>query len=368
MTKLFEPLRVGRMELSNRIAMAPMTRLRVDDQHVPLPMVKEYYAQRASVPGTLLITEATLVSARAGGYTNIPGIWNDAQIAAWKEVTDAVHAKGSYIYMQLWALGRVAKPDYLKALGDFDLVSSSDVPVREDAQTPRALTEPEIEAYIADFAQAARNAVAAGFDGVEIHAANGYLIDQFNQDVSNTRTDRWGGSVENRSRFAIEITRAVTEAIGADRTGIRFTPFSTFESMRMADPIPQFTHLAREMARFKLAYTHLVESRIAGNADVEGSESLDFFLQAYGDASPVVIAGGYKPDSAQQATDVKYAGHDVVIGIGRPFISNPDLAFRIRANVALEPYQRDSFYIPKSPKGYIDYEFSAEFRAVQAAA
>lgn len=367
MTKLFQPIRVGRLELSSRIAMAPMTRFRVDDQHVPLPIVKDYYAQRASVPGTLLITEATVISPNGGGYPNVPGIWSDAQIAAWKEVTDAVHAKGSYIYLQVWSLGRVANPDYLKTLGDFDLVSSSAIPASADSPVPRALTESEIQTYIADFAQAARNAVAAGFDGVEIHAANGYLVDQFLQDVSNTRTDRWGGSVANRARFALEVTRAIVDAIGADRTAIRLSPFSPFQGMRMADPVPQFAHVARELARFNLAYTHIVEARIGGGDDVDHSDSLDFFLDAYAGASPVVIAGGYTDDSAREAIDVKYAAHEVVIGFGRPFLSNPDLPFRLKENVPLVPHQRNTFYVPKDPKGYADFPFSPEFLAAAAA-
>ncbi|KAJ5103266.1 Aldolase-type TIM barrel [Penicillium argentinense] len=369
MTKLFNPLQVGRMQLSNRIAMAPMTRFRVDDEHNPLPFVKEYYAQRASVPGTLLITEATIISPQAGGYPNVPGIYTDSHIAAWKEVTDAVHAKGSYIYLQLWALGRVADPTYLSKLGAHDVVSASDIPASADAQTPRSLSEEDIQSFINDYAQAARNAVAAGFDGVEIHAANGYLIDQFNQDVSNKRTDKWGGSVENRSRFALEVTRAVVDAIGADRTGIRFSPYSTFQAMRMTDPIPQFTHLAQETAKFKLAFAHIVEPRIAGNADVEEMhEDLDFFMKAYGNATPVIIAGGYKAESAKEAIDGKYKDYDALIGFGRPFISNPDLPFRVKENVPLVPYNRDTFYIPKDPKGYIDWDFSPEFKATQVAA
>ncbi|KAJ5389882.1 Chanoclavine-I aldehyde reductase [Penicillium cataractarum] len=368
MTKLFTPLRVGRMELQNRIAMAPMTRFRVSDDHVPLPLVKEHYAQRASTPGTLLITEATLITPQAGLYANVPGIWNDAQIAAWKEVTDAVHAKGSYIYMQLWALGRVGSADLLKASG-FDLVSASDIPVSSEAPIPRPLTEEEIQSYIQDYAQAARNAVAAGFDGVEIHGANGYLIDQFIQDVTNKRTDRWGGSVENRARFAIEITRAVSDAIGADRTAIRFSPYSTFQGMRMENPHPQFEYLARELAPLKLAYTHVVEGRIAGNADTESADELQFFLDAYQDAGPVVIAGGYQPASAKEAVDQKYKDHEVVIGFGRPFTSNPDLPFRIKENVPLVPHSRDVLYLPKNPKGYNDWEFSAEYKkTVEAAA
>ncbi|CAI7587223.1 unnamed protein product [Penicillium glandicola] len=361
MTKLFTPLHVGRIELSNRIAMAPMTRFRADDNHTPLPFVKDYYAQRASVPGTLLISEATLISARAGGYPNAPGIYNDAQIAAWKEVTEAVHAKGSYIYLQLWAIGRVANADFL-ASGGFDVVSSIGV-----GATPRAMSESEIWEFIADFAQAARNAVAAGFDGVEIHAANGYLIDQFTQDVVNKRVDGWGGSVEGRGRFAVEVLRAVVEAVGADRTGIRFSPWGRFQGMRMADPRPQFEYLAVQAAALGIAYTHLVESIIGDNDD--GTDELGFFLRAYGKASPVIFAGGYEADSAVRAVDVQYADYDAIVGIGRPFISNPDLPFRVQRGIPFSPYDRDSLYIPKDPKGYTDYAFSAEFqKSIEAAA
>ncbi|KGO46504.1 Aldolase-type TIM barrel [Penicillium expansum] len=369
MTKLSTPLHVGRLDLSNRIAMAPMTRFRADDNHTPLPMMVEYYAQRASVPGTLLITEATFISPRAGGAANVPGIYTSAQIAAWKEVTSAVHAKGSYIYLQLWALGRVASPEQLKKEGDFQLVSSSPNPITPGTTVPHELTESEIQDWIKDYAQAARNAISAGFDGVEIHGANGYLIDQFNQDTVNTRTDRWGGSVENRARFALEVTRVVVDAVGADRTGIRFSPYSTFQGMRMDDPVPQFSYLASKIAEFKLAYVHVVESRVAGNTDVIGAtDQLDFFLEAYGKVGPVIIAGGYKPDSAKEAVDGKYKDYDAIIGIGRPFISNPDLVFRILKGVELVPYNRDTFYPAKDPKGYIDYEFSAEFKTAQVAA
>ncbi|KAJ5615661.1 hypothetical protein N7537_000775 [Penicillium hordei] len=369
MTKLFTPLRVGRVELSNRIAMAPMTRFRADDNYTPLPFVKEYYAQRASVPGTLLISEATSIAARAGGYPNAPGIYNDAQIAAWKEVTDAVHAKGSYIYLQLWALGRVASRELLQAQGGFDLISSSATPMDAKSATPRALTETEIHGWIADYAQAARNAIAAGFDGVEIHGANGYLIDQFIQDTCNKREDAWGGSVEKRGRFAVEVARAVAEAVGADRTAIRFSPWSTFQGMKMEDPKPQFEYLATQMAGLGLAYTHLVESSIAGNDDVEATEKLDFFLQAYKKASPVIITGGYEADSAVQAADVKYADYDAIVGIGRPFISNPDLPFRIQKGIPFVPYDAATFYNAKEPKGYTDYPFSAEFqKTIEAAA
>lgn len=331
-------------------------------------MVKDYYAQRASTPGTLLITEATFIAPQAGGMPNVPGIYNEAQIAAWKEVTAAVHAKGSYIYLQLWALGRVANPAILDAEGGHQVVSSSESPAGPDAPIPHALSEPEIESWIAAYAQAARNAIAAGFDGVEIHAANGYLIDQFTQDTCNQRTDRWGGSVENRARFVVEVTRAVVDAVGADRTGIRLSPFSTFQGMRMEDPIPQFTYVAQAMREFQLAYAHLVESRIAGNADVEATDQLDFFLEAYRHASPVVVAGGYKPASARDAVDAKYREYEAVVAFGRPFVSNPDLPFRVLKGVPLVPYERDFFYVPKDPKGYVDYQFSQEFMAAEVAA
>lgn len=370
MTTLFTPLKVGRLQLSHRIALAPLTRFRNDETtHAPLvPLVKEYYAQRASEPGTLLISEATLISPQAGAYTYVPGIWSDEQIAAWKQVTDAVHEKGSYIYAQLWALGRTADPVALKAQpgGEkFDVVSSSAVPLDEGHETPRALTEDEIQQYIKDYATAAKNAIErAGFDGVEIHGANGYLIDQFIQTTVNKRTDKWGGSVENRSRFALEVTRAVVEAVGADRTAIRFSPFSKFQNMGMPDGEREetFANLAREIAKLHIAYVHLIEPRVNGNIDIENpSGSLQFFLDAYADASPLVLAGGYKADNAKEAVESRYRDHPVVIAFGRPFIANPDLPFRIRKGVEFTQYNRETFYNAKEARGYTDYPFSESF-------
>ncbi|GCB25555.1 chanoclavine-I aldehyde reductase [Aspergillus awamori] len=364
-SKLFDPINVGRMRLSHRMAMAPMTRFRADDAHVPPPMVKDYYEQRAAVPGTLIITEATFISPQAGGFSNVPGIYNQAQIDAWRQVTDAVHAKGSYIYLQLWALGRAADAEALNAQGHA-LVSSSATPLSSDSPTPKELTEAEIHQYIRDYAEAAKNAIAAGFDGVEIHGTNGFLVDQFIQDTCNKRQDLWGGSIENRARFPLEVTRAIVGAIGADRTAIRLGPWSTFMGMRMADPIPQFAYLAKKLADFKLAYLHLVESRISGDADVESAEELGFLVHAYGNASPVIVAGGYKADSAKQAVGLKYKNHEVIIAFGRPFTSNPDLPFRIMAGLALRPYERDSFYLRQDPRGYIDYDFSEDFKVVRS--
>jgi NADPH2 dehydrogenase len=364
-SRLFEPLKLGNLTLQHRIAMAPLTRFRADDSHVQLPFTPTYYGQRASAPGTLLVTEATFISAQAGGYPNVPGIYNSAQIAAWRKVTDAVHAKGSYIFLQLWALGRTANAKFLKSEG-YDLVSSSPIPVSKDAEAPRELTKEEIKSFVADYAQAARNAVEAGFDGVEIHGANGYLVDQFLQDVSNTRTDEYGGSVENRSRFALEVAGAVVDAIGAEKVGIRLSPFSTFQAMKMDDPYPQFTHVLEGLKKLKIAYVHLVESRISGNADIEATEKVDRLLDVWGNTSPVLLAGGFRPDSARRAVDEEYKDRDIVIVFGRYFISTPDLPFRIANDIELAPYNRDRFYNPKSELGYIDYPFSKEFEQAQA--
>lgn len=327
-SNLFKPLKVGRCPLTSRLALAPLTRYRADEHHVPShSMVAEYYAQRASVPGTLLITEATFISPQAGLYDRVPGIWSDAQIAGWKRVTDAVHAKGSFIFMQLWALGRASSLDTLqKELGpEAELVGAGDVPIDGRGEKPIPLTEREIWEYVGWYAQAARNAIAAGFDGVEVHGANGYLPDQFLQDVSNNRTDAWGGSIENRARFALEVIKAVVEAVGADRTGIRLSPFSTFQSMRMADPVPQFSYLVKQLRQWKLAYIHLVESRIAGNLDVEETEKLDPLIDIWGNHGPLLLAGGFTADSARKAVDKDYPDKDVVVVFGRYFISNPDL-------------------------------------------
>jgi len=360
-SKLFQPLQVGQIELKHRIVMAPLTRFRADDNHVQLPFVKEYYSQRASVPGTLLITEAAFISPRGGGFPNVPGLCNHAQLQAWKEITDAVHAKGSYIYCQLWALGRAANPKVLKREGQ-DFVSSSAVGMSDNSPVPRAMEENEIVQFISEYAEAAKNCVeVAGFDGVEIHAANGYLVDQFTQDTCNKRTDAWGGSIEKRARFGLEVTKAVTKAIGTERTGIRLSPWSTFQGMRMEDPIPQFTYLIKGLKEIGVAYLHLVESRIQGNADTEESGRLDFAFDVWQNQSPVLLAGGFRPYSAKKAVDEDYPGTDVAIVFGRYFISNPDLPFRVQHGIQFNRYDRDTFYKTKSKEGYIDYPFSAEF-------
>ncbi|KAL9629545.1 MAG: hypothetical protein Q9164_006835, partial [Protoblastenia rupestris] len=221
MPSLFEPIDLGpNLHLSHRVVLAPLTRFRANQAHVHGPLATEYYTQRASAHGTLLITEGTFISPRAGGYSNVPGIYTQDQIEAWKNVTEAVHKKGGSVFLQLWAMGRAADPEVLKKEGVQDgYVSSSAIALKSGMQAPKALSEGEIWEYIQDYAQASKNAVAAGFDGVEVHCANGYLIDQFTQDTCNKRTDGWGGSVEKRSRFALEVTKAVVAAVGADRVG-----------------------------------------------------------------------------------------------------------------------------------------------------
>ena len=361
-SRLFEPLKVGNLQLNHRVVMAPLTRFRANDAHVPLPIVSTYYGQRASVPGTFIVSEATFISSRAGGYPNVPGIWNSEQVAAWKGVTDAVHKKGSVIFLQLWALGRVAVPEIAAAEG-FDVVSSSATPLEPNLNTPKALSKEEIQLFIADYVQAARNALDAGFDGVEIHGAGGYLIDQFTQDNCNNRDDEYGGNIENRSRFILEVASAVSNAVGPERVGIRLSPWQRYQGMRMDDPVPQFTYVIENLRKLDLAYLHLIEARVCGNVDSEDREKIDPFVRAWGDSTPVILAGGFTPDSAKDTLDKEFRDRNVMVAFGRHFISNPDLPFKIRRGLDLAPYDRDTFYVPESGEGYVDYEFSQEFHS-----
>ncbi|KAJ7115106.1 hypothetical protein C8R43DRAFT_1038984 [Mycena crocata] len=356
-SNLFEPIKVGTTELKHRIVLAPLTRFKASTEHVPyLPLVAEYYGQRASMPGTLLITEATFIAQRAGGYQHIPGIWSPEQIAAWKVVTDNVHAKGSFVFMQLWALGRAADAEQLKKEDpSFPYVSASDVPLAGHGAPPRPLTVEEIKDYVGLYAQAAKNAIEAGFDGVEIHGANGYLLDQFIQDVSNKRTDQYGGSIENRARFPLEVVDAVATAIGAEKTAIRFSPWSPFQEMGMTDPIPTFSYAISQIAARHptLAYLHLVEPRINGNAtrtEVGAHESNDA-LRALWAPRPLISAGGFTRQGA-----LEKAEQGDLVAFGRLFISNPDLPVRLQKDIPLAAYERSTFYLigENSPRGYTD--------------
>lgn len=361
MATLTTQLRVGELTLKHRIVLAPLTRNRADDQHVPLDLMREYYSQRASVPGTLLITEGTFISARAGGTENVPGIWNDAQIKQWKTITDAVHQRGSYIFCQLWALGRAANPEILTKTND-RVISSGNIPISESTTVPKPLGEDEISDWIGDYARAAKNAIAAGFDGVEIHGANGYLPDQFLQDTANNRSDRWGGSVENRSRFGLEVAKAVSAVIGAEKTGYRVSPWSTFQSMRMVNFQEQFTDLIRGLGELKLAYLHFVEPRISGGQTVDDSVVQDdqFLFDAFGTSGAIILAGGFTAESASEKLQ-KHQDRGIAFAFGRHFLANPDLPFRIANAIPLNQYERATFYTPKSPIGYVDYPFSPQF-------
>ncbi|KDQ08779.1 hypothetical protein BOTBODRAFT_37639 [Botryobasidium botryosum FD-172 SS1] len=353
-SKLFEPIQVGDVTLQHRVAMAPLTRYRADEEHVHGQIAVDYYAQRASTPGTLLFTEATFIAPEAGGYANVPGIYTDAQIAAWKKVTDAVHAHGSFIYLQLWALGRTAEPAVLAAEGH-DLVAPSAIP-KPGGATPRALTAEEVKKYVRLYAQAARNAVhRAGFDGVEVHSANGYLLNQFLLDTANERTDEYGGSIENRSRFSLEVLAAVTEAVGESKTGIRFSPWGAFQVVRTADPIPTFTYLINTIREKhpNLAYIHLIEP----DQEKRAEESNDFARKLWA-PRPFLSAGLHDAVSGPKAADER---GDVVV-YGRYFISNPDLPLRLKRGIELSPYNPKTFYLrgPTQSEGYTDYPFAKQ--------
>lgn len=281
---------------------------------------------------------------------------------------DAVHTKGSFIYSQLYHLGRAGRPDEIdKSLG-YKMKSASAIPIDDTRATPEEMTEDDILETIREYAVAAKNAIAAGFDGVEIHAANGYLVDQFLQDTCNKRTDAWGGSIERRAKFAIEVTKAVVEAVGADRTAIRLSPFSDYQGMLMAEPLPTFEYLVRQLKPLNVAYLHLIEARITGNDDSEcgGDSNCSSLVQLWDNQSPVLLAGGFQADSARTAVDDTYKDYDVGIVFGRYFVSNPDLVFRIKEGVELVKYDRAHFYTPRAAEGYIDYPFSPQFLAKTA--
>ena len=347
---LFNPLQVGALTLPNRILLAPLTRTRADAGHMPNALMAEYYAQRAS--GGLLITECTMITEGTSAFIAEPGIYSAEQIEGWKKTTDAVHAKGGRIFMQIWHAGRAAHPDINSGTRT---VSSSAIAIEGDIHTPtgkvphavpHALTLEEIPAIVAAFAQAAKNAIAAGFDGVEVHGANGYLIDQFLRDGANKRTDAYGGSVENRARFLFEVLTAVTAAIGADRVGLRLSPLNSYNSMIDSDPIGLITYLADKLNDFKLAYLHLMR------ADFFGVQKGDVNTVAREKYKGVLIGNmGYTAEEAEAAIA---AGKLDAVAFGTSFLANPDLPARIQAKAALNAPDSNTFYTPGA-KGYTDY-------------
>ncbi|KAI0772354.1 NADH:flavin oxidoreductase/NADH oxidase [Trametes elegans] len=360
--KLFQPIRVGDLTLGHRVVLAPLTRCRADKRGAPTDMGVEYYRQRASVPGTLLISEATYVAPFAQGRSpNAPGVFTEAQIAAWKRIADAVHAQGSFISMQLWGLGRAARlTEIRKEIPDFPYVSASDVPLPGRDDVPRPLSISEIKEYVAAFGQAAQDAVhRAGFDGVEIHAAHGYLLDQFLQESSNKRTDEYGGSIENRCRFVLEVVESVSHAVGLAKTGIRISPWSDFQGMRMPEPLPTFTYLVSCLAEdfSDLAYLHVVEPGISGStsAPTKPGETNEPLRKIWL-PRPLISAGGYTRERALRVAEET----GQLIAFGKAFVSNPDLPRRLLEDIPLADWNSDFFYVPEEPRGYIDYPFAQD--------
>ncbi|KAK0460503.1 uncharacterized protein EV420DRAFT_1306399 [Desarmillaria tabescens] len=366
-SKLFQPVKVGNLTLSHRIVMAPLTRYRATQKtRVPhVSVVKEYYSQRASDPGTLLISEAVWIAQKAVGRDYNPGVWSREQLDAWKEITDAVHAKGSFIFCQIWSLGRAADITSLREENPpLPYTAPSPIRLTGKEETPRELTAEEIREYVRMYAEGASKAVyEGGFDGVEIHGANGYQIDQFIQDVSNQRTDEYGGSIENRVRFALQVIDAVVEVVGAERTGFRVSPWApnivsyVYPDMGMEDPVPTFSHLILKIRERhpNLAYIHVVEPRISGpftRDEVPPGESNDFIREIWA-PRPLISAGAYTRESAMETADTK----GDIIAFGRYFISNPDITLRLKHRIPLSPYDRPTFYIrgDTSGKGYTDY-------------
>ncbi|KAI8997430.1 hypothetical protein BDB01DRAFT_771102 [Pilobolus umbonatus] len=362
MTKaLFSPIQIGRCQLKHRVVLAPLTRLRANIDAVPNDLMVQHYQQRAS-PGGLLITEATFIDRLAGGYKCAPGIYNDAQIAGWKKVTDAVHKKGGYIFLQLWHIGRAG----LSSLNPNNepTVSASAIAISgrnftgPENEVPHALEISEIKEWVQKYKQASINAIAAGFDGVEIHNANGYLLDQFVNSNSNKRTDAYGGSVENRSRFTLEVVDAITAAIGDDRTAIRFSPGGNFQDMADENPVETWSYLTTQLKNThpKLAYVHFIEPRSNFISDeVNTSDSLGPYRQIW--KGHFITAGGFST-ATEHAVDIAEKNQDL-IAFGRAFIANPDLPERIKNNWPLNKYNRKTFYA-QGAEGYTDYPFYSE--------
>ena len=355
---LFSPLKVGALHLPSRVVMAPMTRARSGPHGVPTPLNATYYAQRASAG--LIVAEATQISAEGQGYLRTPGIHSREQIAAWKAVTQAVHAAGGRIVLQLWHVGRVSHAENrepgTRAVGPSAV--AADVRIYtptgwNPAPTPHALSAGEIAATVADYARAARNAMAAGFDGVEIHAGNGYLVDQFLHANANLRSDAHGGSTGNRSRFLWEVTEAVAGAVGADRTGVRLSPFGVFNGVSDPDPAALFATAIRGLDTMGLAYLHVINPEVSGDRnakDVAPEVDVPRFCRAHFRGT-LMVAGGYDRDSAEAALE---RGEADLIGFGRPYIANPDLATRLHRGEALATPERATFYTD-GPQGYVDY-------------
>lgn len=348
MLTLFDPLKLGDVTLSNRIIMAPMTRSRASDGRVPNDLMRTYYCQRASAG--LILTEATSVSPQGVGYAHTPGIWSSAQVEGWRHITEAVHARQGKMFLQLWHVGRVSDPELLNgqipvapsAIACEGMVAHLDPP--RPYVVPRALHTEEIAGIVADFSVAAQNALSAGFDGVEVHAANGYLIDQFLSDGSNRRTDHYGGSIENRARLLLDIVDACVSIWGPGRVGVHLSPRGGVHSVHDSDPQALFTYVARALNERRLAFLFLREN--------PASDSLLPLIRSLYDG--VLIANEHF-DLPTAETALQKGVADAV-SFGKAFIANPDLPRRLQLKQGLNAWDASSFYTP-GPKGYTDYPF-----------
>jgi N-ethylmaleimide reductase len=362
-TLLFTPLQLGRMPLKHRVVMAPLTRARsIQPDSIPGDLMLEYYSQRAS-DGGFILGEATNISLTSRGWLGAPGLYSDAQVEGWKRIVDAVHAKGAHMFAQLWHTGRTSHVDMTG--GEMPVSASVNPAYWQDAShlvsTPtgwvqpsphRALTISEIAGIVEDYGKAAKRAKAAGFEGVELHAGNGYLIDQFLQDGSNKRTDDYGGSIENRARLLFEVVAAMVSVWGVDRVAVRIAPSGTWNSMSDSNPEALFTYVAERLNLFGLAYLHIIEPRVKGNVVIhEGQEPIASKRLRKVFKSKIVAAGGFEPDTAEEVIAV---GDADAVTFGRHFISNPDLPRRIREGLPLAPYDRNTFYTFDA-RGYTDY-------------
>jgi len=352
---LFTPVRMGGIELANRVVMAPLTRSRAGQAGIPGPMNAEYYRQRAAAG--LIVAEATQISQQGQGYAFTPGIYTEAQVAGWRLVTGAVHAEGGRMFLQLWHVGRISHPS-LQPGGGLPVAPSAIRPEQGQAFTatgfqpfvePRALRADEIPGIVQDYAQATRNALTAGFDGVEIHAANGYLIDQFLRSGTNHRTDQYGGSIENRCRFLAEVVAAVVAVAGPERTGIRFSPLSPANDIADADPEATFGHAVAIVERHKLVYVHCIEGATGGPREIAGGFDLQKLRHAF--SGLYMANNGY--DQALAEAAVRHGRVDLV-AFGRPFIANPDLVARMRRGAPLAEGDQSTWY-GGDEHGYTDY-------------
>jgi len=352
---LFSPVKVGPYTLPNRMVMAPMTRLRAIDS-VPQPLMATYYAQRVSAG--LIVTECTMVSPLSLGYMNCPGIYSSEQVAGWREVTEAVHAKGGRIFLQLWHSGRVSHPSLLG--GELPVAPSAVAAVGElhtpdgkrPMEAPRALETHEISEIVEQFRKGAENALAAGFDGVELHGAFGYLIDQFLQDGSNQRTDEYGGSIEKRSRFLLEVVEAVSSVWGADRVGIKLSPSNTFYGMFDSNPKATFGYVIDALNRFGLGYLHLMEPNEVDLATRDVLQSVTSLFRPIFKGT-LITNGGY---NQEKGNAILASGDADLVSFGKLFIANPDLPKRFELKAPLNAPDPKTFYAPDE-KGYTDYPF-----------